>query len=106
MIESSLTWALAPGRNSRSAGQDYADSFNFAECGSLSRAARARAARHNPGLGITCRRCTARLHKVSLGLPRALNNAAIGALIAVASAGTALVDDDHANKAVAELTRD
>ena len=36
----------------------------------------------------------ARLHKASLGLPRALNNAAIAALIAAASAGKALVDDD------------
>jgi len=48
----------------------------------------------------------ARLHKVSLGLPRALNNSAIAALIAAASAGKALVDDDCAKKAVAELTRD
>jgi len=35
-----------------------------------------------------------RLHKVSLGLPRALNNAAIAALLAAATAGKALVDDD------------
>jgi type II secretory pathway predicted ATPase ExeA len=48
----------------------------------------------------------ARLHKASLGLPRALNNAATAALIAAASAGKALVDDDCAKKAVAELTRD
>jgi type II secretory pathway predicted ATPase ExeA len=48
----------------------------------------------------------ARLHKVSLGLPRALNNAAVAALIAAATAGKALVDDDCAKKAVAELTRD
>ena len=48
----------------------------------------------------------ARLHQASLGLPRALNNAAIAALIAAASAGKALVDDDCAKKAVAELTRD
>jgi type II secretory pathway predicted ATPase ExeA len=48
----------------------------------------------------------ARLHQVSLGLPRALNNAAIAALIAAASAGKVLVDDDCARKAVAELTRD
>ncbi len=46
----------------------------------------------------------ARLHKASLGLPRALNNAAIAALIAAATAGKALVDDDCAKKAVAELT--
>lgn len=49
---------------------------------------------------------TARLHQASLGLPRALNNAAIAALIAAASAGKVLVDDDCARKAVAELTRD
>lgn len=47
----------------------------------------------------------ARLHKLSLGLPRALNNAAIAALIAAATAGKALVDDDCAKRAVAELTR-
>ena len=40
----------------------------------------------------------ARLHKASLGLPRALNNAAIAALIAAATAGKALVDDDCAKK--------
>jgi type II secretory pathway predicted ATPase ExeA len=45
------------------------------------------------------------LHKVSLGVPRALNDAAIAALIAAASAGKALVDDDCDRKAVAELTR-
>jgi hypothetical protein len=38
-------------------------------------------------------------------LPRALNNAAIAVLIA-AIASTALVDDDCAKKAIAELTRD
>ncbi len=48
----------------------------------------------------------ARLHKASLGLPRALNNAATAALIAAASAGKALVEDDCAKKAVAELTRE
>jgi type II secretory pathway predicted ATPase ExeA len=47
-----------------------------------------------------------RLHKASLGLPRALNNAAIAALIAAATASKALVDDDCAKMAVAELTRD
>ena len=46
------------------------------------------------------------LHKASLGLPRALNNAAVAALIAATTAGKALVDDDCAKKAVAELTRD
>jgi hypothetical protein len=39
-------------------------------------------------------------------LPGALNTAAIAALIAAATAGKALVDDDCAKKAVAELTRD
>jgi type II secretory pathway predicted ATPase ExeA len=48
----------------------------------------------------------ARLHKASLGLPRALNNVAVAALIAATTAGKALVDDDCARKAVAELTRD
>ena len=46
----------------------------------------------------------ARLHNLSLGLPRALYNAAIASLIAAATAGKALVDDDCAKKAVAELT--
>ena len=40
----------------------------------------------------------ARLHKASAGLPRMLNNAATAALIAAASAGKALVDDDCAKK--------
>ena len=48
----------------------------------------------------------AHLHQASLGLPRALNNAAIAALIAAASDGKAIVDDDCAKKAAAELTRD
>ena len=48
----------------------------------------------------------ARLHRVSNGLPRALNNAAVAALIAAAAAGKDLVDDACAKKAVAELTRD
>ncbi len=47
----------------------------------------------------------ARLHKASLGLPRALNNAAIAALIAAAADAKVLVDDDCARKAVAELGR-
>ena len=49
---------------------------------------------------------TARLHRVSNGLPRALNNAAIAALIAAAADGKDLIDDACAKKAVAELTRD
>jgi type II secretory pathway predicted ATPase ExeA len=48
----------------------------------------------------------ARLHRVSGGLPRALNNAATAALIAAAAEGKELVDDACAKKAVAELTRD
>ena len=48
----------------------------------------------------------ARLHRVSSGLPRALNNAATAALIAAAAARQDLVDDACARKAVAELTSD
>ena len=48
----------------------------------------------------------ARLYRASLGLPRMLNNAATAALIAATTARKALVDDDCAKKAVAELTRD
>ena len=48
----------------------------------------------------------ARLHRASNGLPRALNNAAVAALIAAASDGKDLVDDTCAKKAAAELTRD
>jgi type II secretory pathway predicted ATPase ExeA len=48
----------------------------------------------------------ARLHRVSNGLPRALNNAATAAIIAGAAAGKDLIDDTCAKKAVAELTRD
>jgi type II secretory pathway predicted ATPase ExeA len=48
----------------------------------------------------------ARLHRVSNGLPRALNNAAIAALMAGAADGKDLVDDACAKRAVAELTKD
>ena len=48
----------------------------------------------------------AHLHRVSSGLPRALNNAATAALIAAAADGKDLIDDACAKKAVAELTRD
>jgi type II secretory pathway predicted ATPase ExeA len=48
----------------------------------------------------------ARLHRVSSGLPRALNNAATAAIIAAATASKDIVDDTCAKKAVAELTRD
>jgi len=44
----------------------------------------------------------ARLHKASLGVPRALNNVAIAALIAAAADGKALVDDECAKKAVGD----
>src|SRR5260221_12078525 len=49
---------------------------------------------------------TPRLHRVSNGPPRALNTAAIAALIAAAADGKNLIDDACAKKAVAELTRD
>ncbi len=48
----------------------------------------------------------ARLHRVSNGLPRALNNAATAALIAAATSGKDLVDDACAKRATAELTKD
>nr|MDA8267324.1 AAA family ATPase [Actinomycetota bacterium] len=48
----------------------------------------------------------ARLHRVSNGLPRQLNNAATAALIAAAADNKDLVDDACAKRAVAELTRD
>ena len=48
----------------------------------------------------------ARLHRISNGLPRALNNTATAALIAAASDGKHLVDDACAKKAAAELTND
>jgi type II secretory pathway predicted ATPase ExeA len=48
----------------------------------------------------------ARLHKASLGLPRALDNLARDALIAAAADGKALVDDACAKKAVAEAVSD
>ena len=47
-----------------------------------------------------------RLHRQANGIPRALNNAAVAALIAAASDGKEIVDDACAKKAVAELTRD
>ena len=49
----------------------------------------------------------ARLHRARPRPTACVDNAAIAALlIAAASAGKALVDDDCAKKAVAELTRD
>jgi type II secretory pathway predicted ATPase ExeA len=47
-----------------------------------------------------------RLHRQANGIPRALNNAAVAALIAAASDGKEIVDDACAKKAVAELTRE
>ncbi|HVC99988.1 MAG TPA: AAA family ATPase [Candidatus Dormibacteraeota bacterium] len=47
-----------------------------------------------------------RLHRLSNGVPRALNNAATAALIAAASDGKDIVDDACAKKAQAELTRE
>lgn len=48
----------------------------------------------------------ARLHRASNGLPRALNNAAIAAMMAAAADNKDLIDDICAKKAVAELSRD
>ncbi len=48
---------------------------------------------------------TARLHRYSNGIPRALNNAATAALMAAAADGKGVVDDICAKKAVAELSR-
>ena len=47
-----------------------------------------------------------RLHRLSGGIPRALDNAATATLIAVAADGKEIVDDACAKKAVAELTRE
>jgi type II secretory pathway predicted ATPase ExeA len=47
-----------------------------------------------------------RLHRLSNGIPRALNNAAVSALIAAASDSKDIVDDASAKKAVAEQTRE
>ncbi len=47
-----------------------------------------------------------RLHRQSKGIPQALNNAAVAALIAAAWDGREIVEDACAKKAVAELTRE
>jgi type II secretory pathway predicted ATPase ExeA len=47
-----------------------------------------------------------RLHRASGGLPRALNNVAIAALISAAGDNKDIVDDACAKKAAADLTRD
>lgn len=48
----------------------------------------------------------ARLQRFSRGVPRALNNVAVASLIAAASDGKALVDDESAKKAVSEFSHD
>lgn len=47
---------------------------------------------------------TARIHKASRGLPRAVNNLAVQALIAAYAAGASIVDDKAARAAVTEVT--
>jgi type II secretory pathway predicted ATPase ExeA len=46
----------------------------------------------------------ARIHKASRGLPRAVNNLAMQALIAAYATGTSIVDDKAARAAVTEVT--
>lgn len=46
----------------------------------------------------------ARIHKASRGLPRAINNLAVQALIAAYAAGASIVDDKAARAAVTEVT--
>jgi type II secretory pathway predicted ATPase ExeA len=46
----------------------------------------------------------ARIHKASRGLPRAVNNLAVQALIAAYAAGSSIVDDKAARAAVTEVT--
>ncbi len=46
------------------------------------------------------------LHRLTHGVPRAVNNAPTAALIAAAADGKEIVDDACAKKAVAELTRE
>jgi type II secretory pathway predicted ATPase ExeA len=46
----------------------------------------------------------ARIHKASRGLPRAVNNLAVQALIAAYGAGASIVDDKAARAAVSEVT--
>ena len=45
-----------------------------------------------------------RIHKASRGLPRAINNLAVQALIAAYAAGASIVDDKAARAAVTEVT--
>jgi len=44
------------------------------------------------------------IHQVSRGLPRAVNNLAIQALVAAFAAGKAIVDESSARAAVTEVT--
>jgi type II secretory pathway predicted ATPase ExeA len=46
----------------------------------------------------------ARIHKASRGLPRAVNNLAVQALVAAYAAGASIVDDKAARAAVTEVT--
>ncbi len=46
----------------------------------------------------------ARIHKASRGLPRAVNNLAIQALISAYATGASIVDDKAARAAVTEVT--
>jgi type II secretory pathway predicted ATPase ExeA len=46
----------------------------------------------------------ARIHKAARGLPRAVNNLAVQALIAAYANGAAIVDDKAARAAVTEVT--
>jgi type II secretory pathway predicted ATPase ExeA len=47
---------------------------------------------------------TALIHQVSRGLPRAVNNLAVQALVAAYAANKAIVDESSARTAVAEVT--
>jgi type II secretory pathway predicted ATPase ExeA len=96
-------WACSPPLDQRIATRYQLAPMDLAESAQYLRHHLALVGRTDP---LFADDAIARLHKASLGLPRALNNAAIAALIAAATAGKALVDDDCAKKAVAELTRD
>ena len=47
---------------------------------------------------------TALIHQVSRGIPRAVNNLAVQALVAAYAANKAIVDESSARAAVAEVT--
>ena len=61
-----------------------------------------------PGAGLLCRRddTTALIHATSRGLPRAVNNLAIQALIAAYAGRKAIADETSARTAAAEVTAD